>query len=86
MLSDGTVWAWGNNSNGQLGDGTLLDRTVPVQVQGLNDGVDVAAGASHSLAMYPNGTLWGWGLNAYGQIGDGGATQYAFRPTLSLLY
>ncbi|WP_093525671.1 hypothetical protein [Stigmatella erecta] len=86
VLSDGTVWAWGNNSNGQLGDGTLLDRTVPVQVQGLNDGVDVAAGASHSLAMYPNGTLWGWGLNAYGQIGDGGATQYAFRPTLSLLY
>jgi len=36
--------------------------------------------------MYPNGTVWGWGLNAYGQIGDGGATQYAFRPTLSLLY
>ena len=48
---DGTVWAWGSNSYGQLGDGTDTDSNVPVQVQGLTGIIAVSAGEAHSLAV-----------------------------------
>ena len=71
---DGTVWAWGGNSNGQLGDGTTTQRTSPVQVSGLSGAVAVTAGNSHSLAVRDDGTVWAWGRNDYGQLGDGTTT------------
>nr|WP_269456777.1 Ig-like domain-containing protein [Thermanaeromonas toyohensis] len=71
LKSDGTVWAWGQNSYGQLGDGTTTNRYTPVQVQGLSDVVAVAAGGGHSLALKSDGTVWAWGANNYGQLGDG---------------
>jgi alpha-tubulin suppressor-like RCC1 family protein len=71
LCSDGTVWAWGNNSDGQLGDGTTVDRTVPVQVEDLRDVVAISAGWGHSLALRSDGTVWAWGDNGYGQLGDG---------------
>lgn len=58
LKSDGTVWAWGSNSDGQLGDGTQTNRSVPVQVTGLSDVVHIAAGGAHSLAVRRDGTLW----------------------------
>jgi len=76
VLPDGTVWAWGRNNYGQLGDGTNVDRITPVQVKGPNgDGyltgvVAVAAGENHSLALRYDGTVWAWGLNDRGQLGD----------------
>jgi alpha-tubulin suppressor-like RCC1 family protein len=51
LKSDGTVWAVGNNSYGQLGDGTNTNRQTPVQVSGLTDIVAIAAGYEHSLAI-----------------------------------
>jgi alpha-tubulin suppressor-like RCC1 family protein len=75
VRSDGTVWAWGYNRFGQLGDGTILNRTAPVQVPGLSEVVAVAAGGLHSLAVRSDGTVWAWGNNsAYGQLGDGTTT------------
>ena len=74
VKSDGTVWAWGWNDMGQLGDGTTTDRPAPVLVQGLSDVVAVAAGTYHSLAVKSDGTAWAWGWNAYGQLGDGTTT------------
>jgi hypothetical protein len=71
LKDDGTLWAWGYNGNGQLGDGTLTGRTVPVPVSGLTGITAIAAGGEHSLALQNNGTLWAWGMNAYGQLGDG---------------
>ncbi|MDC0712095.1 RCC1 repeat-containing protein [Stigmatella sp. ncwal1] len=73
LRSDGTVWAWGDNSSGQLGNGTKDPQPVvlPVQVSGLTDVVAVAAGASHSLAKSRDGTVWAWGANDDGQLGDG---------------
>ena len=71
LKSDGTVWAWGNNYYGQLGDGTTTDRYTPVQVQGLSSVVAVAADISHSLAVKSDGTVWAWGKNDHGQLGDG---------------
>ncbi|WP_308686753.1 hypothetical protein [Stigmatella ashevillensis] len=83
---DGTVWAWGSNSSGQLGDGTTSQRTVPGAVPGLSGGVAVAAGVSHSLAVRSDGTAWASGANSNGQIGDGGPINFVSTPTLSLLY
>lgn len=70
LRKDGTVWAWGKNNKGQLGDDTGDDRETPVLVKGLKGIVAIAAGADHSLALKGDGTLWSWGKNESGQIGD----------------
>jgi alpha-tubulin suppressor-like RCC1 family protein len=71
LRSDGTVWAWGGNGWGQLGDGTVTSRSTPVQVPGLTGVVQVAAGVAQSLALRSDGTVWAWGFNADGQVGNG---------------
>ncbi|MDR2018959.1 MAG: hypothetical protein LBQ00_08895 [Syntrophobacterales bacterium] len=73
LKRDGTVWAWGNNDNGQLGDGTYTSRNTPVKVLGNLTGVAaIAAGGYHSLALKKeDGTVWAWGWNGNGQLGDG---------------
>ncbi len=71
VKNDGTVWAWGDNSCGQLGDGTLEGKTNPVQVDGLSDVKMVSVGHLHSVAVKNDGTVWTWGSNIYGQLGDG---------------
>lgn len=71
LKSDGTVWAWGDNSFGQLGDGTTTDRHTPVQASGLSDVAAIAAGTYHTVALKKDGTVWAWGYNKYGQLGDG---------------
>jgi alpha-tubulin suppressor-like RCC1 family protein len=75
VRNDGTVWAWGYNSNGQLGDGTTTERTTPVQVILLSGVIQVAAGQSHTLALKNDGTVWAWGHNGDGELGDGTTTQ-----------
>jgi alpha-tubulin suppressor-like RCC1 family protein len=71
LKRDQTVWAWGANGSGQLGDGTTLDRSAPVPVRGLGSVSAVAGGGSHSLALEADGSLWAWGANDSGQLGDG---------------
>lgn len=73
LRSDGTVWCWGENTQGQLGNGSTTDSLVPVQVSGLTDAVDVAAGGFNgaSCAVRANGTVWCWGDDEYRQLGDG---------------
>lgn len=74
VRADGTLWAWGNNSNGQLGIGNTTNSTVPVQVgTGANWG-SVAVGGAHSVAVRTDGTLWTWGSNSQGQFGNGTTT------------
>ncbi len=74
LKNDGTVWAWGNNSDGELGDGTVNNRTTPVRVSGLSNVTAIAAGGSHSVARTSDGRVWTWGLNGNGQLGDGTTT------------
>jgi alpha-tubulin suppressor-like RCC1 family protein len=74
LKSDGTVWAWGRGSYGELGDGTNKDHKSPVQVSGLSDVIAISAGGGHSLALKSDGTVWAWGHNIYGQLGDGTTT------------
>lgn len=71
VRNDGTVWAWGYNNCGQLGDGTTFNGTSPVQVQGLTGIIAIAAGREHSLVVKNDGTVWAWGSNEDGQLGDG---------------
>ena len=77
LKSDGTVWAWGSNANGQLGLGSASStpQKVPVQISSLPTVVAIAAGASHSLAVASDGYVWAWGLNTDGQVGDASYTQ-----------
>jgi alpha-tubulin suppressor-like RCC1 family protein len=74
LKADGTVWAWGNNSNGQLGDGTTTYRSTPVQVSSLSSVTAISAGRFHSLARLSNGTVWSWGRNNEGQLGINSTT------------
>ncbi|MBZ0219539.1 MAG: chitobiase/beta-hexosaminidase C-terminal domain-containing protein [Candidatus Methylomirabilis sp.] len=74
IKSDGTLWAWGYNEQGQLGDGTTINKTSPVQIGTDNDWASVATGDNHTIALKSDGTLWAWGLNYYGQLGDGTTT------------
>jgi len=69
---DGSLWAWGNNSMGQLGDGTTLNQFLAVRVGGTAFFCSqFAAGGNHALAIRSNGTLWSWGANDFGQLGNG---------------
>ena len=68
--ADGTIWAWGKNENGQLGNGASADSSVPVQVMGLAGIEQISAGEYHSMALRADGTVWAWGRNQYGQLGD----------------
>lgn len=74
LRNDGTVWAWGQNNWGQLGNSTAVDSAVPVQVTGLSGIVSIATGDNFSAALKNDGTVWTWGYNNYGQIGDNTTT------------
>ncbi|HLI15827.1 MAG TPA: hypothetical protein VKV23_07240 [Acidimicrobiales bacterium] len=81
VLADGSVWAWGDGSYGQLGDGTTAPSRRPVRVA-FPPGVrirQVFSGGDSSYALSATGTLWSWGGNRYGQLGDGTTTPRA-RP------
>jgi len=81
LKSDGTVWVWGLNDRGQLGNGSTVKKSVlPVQVKSpdgkgvLDNVISIAAGVGHCLAVQKDGTVLGWGENVVGQIGDGTTT------------
>ncbi|KXH84949.1 hypothetical protein AU378_04115 [Chryseobacterium kwangjuense] len=74
IKTDGTLWAWGNNSNGQLGDGTNINRNNPVQIGGAANWKKVFAAEKYSVAIKTDGTLWAWGYNQFGFLGDGTTT------------
>jgi alpha-tubulin suppressor-like RCC1 family protein len=74
LRADGTVWAWGRNDVGQLGDGTTTQRSTPVRVPALTSVTALAAGGAHSVALRQDGTIWAWGYNDAGQLGDGTTT------------
>lgn len=73
--SDGTLWAWGQNTSGQLGDGTVTNRSSPVQIDsGLTSWTRIACSSNNTAIIRSNGTLWIWGGNFRGQLGQGNTT------------
>jgi alpha-tubulin suppressor-like RCC1 family protein len=80
LKADSSVWTWGLNSNGQLGNGMTSDTSLPGQVLGpngvgyLGGVVAVMGGEQHNLALKSDGTVWAWGMNLVNQLGNGNAT------------
>ncbi len=84
IAEDGSLWSWGKNDNGELGDGTTTNKSIPVQVQkkteegGFVDNTTkwkaVSTGDNHTVGIDSDGNMWSWGLNDYGQLGDGTKT------------
>jgi len=75
IKTDGTLWTWGNNTYGQIGDNTTQSKSSPVQVGALTNWAQVSEGYQTVMAVKTDGTLWGWGRNQSGQIGDNSITQ-----------
>jgi len=75
IKTDGTLWTWGYNGCGQLGDGTTTDRSSPVTTAGAGTSwCQVGSSFLHTTAVKTDGTLWTWGRNRYGRLGDGTTT------------
>jgi len=71
LRANGTVWAWGLNTGGQLGDNTTINKSSPVSViGGFTDWVQISTGGNQTAALRANGTAWAWGSNNSGQLGD----------------
>jgi alpha-tubulin suppressor-like RCC1 family protein len=81
LKSDGSLWMWGNNADGQLGDGSVINKNIPQRLGTDTDWTDIAAGNYHSLAIKSDGSLWAWGGKYYAQLGDGKSIFYS--PTLA---
>jgi alpha-tubulin suppressor-like RCC1 family protein len=76
IKTDGTLWMWGLNTNGRLGDGSTTTRSSPVTTAGgATTWKFVSCGAAHTIAIKTDGSLWTWGENTYGQLNDGTTTQ-----------
>ncbi|WP_181248446.1 fibronectin type III domain-containing protein [Flavobacterium magnum] len=74
IQTNGTLWGWGGNGNGELGIGNTVQQNSPVQVGTATNWKYVYAGLNHTIAIKTDGTMWAWGRNTYGQLGDGTTT------------
>ena len=74
IKTDGTLWVWGNNAQGQLGQGDTSATISPVQVGSLTDWASVDVDTYNIVALKTDGTMWAWGANEYGQLGLGDTT------------
>jgi alpha-tubulin suppressor-like RCC1 family protein len=80
LASDGTVWAWGADWYGQVGNGSTSTQYTPVQLS-LTNIIVISVGNEHSLALASDGTLWSWGDNYFGQLGRSSSGRYDPTPT-----
>ena len=82
LKTDGTVWCWGSNTSGQLGDGTNTQSLVPVKVSSLDSVLAISTGCEYACALkYSDGSVWCWGSNTYGQLGNGTTISSSNVPT-----
>jgi len=70
IKTDGSIWAWGSNDRGELGDGTNNSRRTPVQVGRTKDWAVVSAGGFRTIAIKTDGSLWAWGQKGVAQMNN----------------
>ena len=80
IKTDGTLWTWGYNNNGQLGLGNYQSYSSPKQIGSLTNWLRISCGRYHTVALKTDGTLWSWGQNTFGQIGVSSAAYYFSSP------
>lgn len=80
LAADGTVWSWGENTNGELGDGTVLNRSLPTLAIGLANVTSISAGNNHMLALTTGGDVYAWGANDDGQLASNRSARLEVRP------
>ena len=80
LAADGTVWGWGKNDNGQLGDGSQTNRFYPVHLNAISGVRSVATNGNSTYALKIDGTLWSWGSNTFGLLGNGSADVLSLVP------
>jgi len=86
IKTDGTLWTWGKNTSGQLGDNTIISKSSPVQtISGGTTWKQVSSGYEHTAAVKTDGTLWLWGDNSYGKLGDN-TTLYRSSPVQTVAF
>jgi alpha-tubulin suppressor-like RCC1 family protein len=83
VLRSGTVQCWGDNGNGELGNGIATNSSVPVSVSGITNAVAVSGGGGHTCAVLSSGTVQCWGLNSDGELGNGGTTNSSVPVSVS---
>jgi alpha-tubulin suppressor-like RCC1 family protein len=83
LLSDGTVECWGNGEYGQLGNGSTLDSSTPVEVSGITNATQISAGEAHTCALLSVGTVKCWGDNGDGELGNGATDDSSFPVEVS---
>lgn len=71
LKNNGTLWGWGQNNFGKLGDGSIIDKIVPSRIGTASDWLTVEVAINHSIALKTNGSLWTWGDNTDGKLGNG---------------
>jgi hypothetical protein len=81
IKTDGTLWSWGYNNSGQLGNGNTNNRSSPVQVGSLTNWLYIASGTNANIAVKTDGTLWSWGNNSGGTLGLGDSGAYTDRSS-----
>ena len=75
IKTDGSLWAWGENFFGELGDGTNINKNTPIQIGTDTNWQTISAGVQYTIAIKTDGSLWAWGFNGYGELGNGTTTQ-----------
>ncbi|TXD33357.1 hypothetical protein FRC98_20740, partial [Lujinxingia vulgaris] len=79
ILDDGTLWCWGNNGSGRLGDGSTTQRNQPTRVAGDGVWIQVSAGGQHTCGIKEDGSLWCWGQNNENQVDSDAAAENAYN-------
>jgi len=85
IKTDGTLWCWGDNTNGQLGDNSSTKRSSPVQTVAFGTNWKQVFFYNHCAAIKTDGSIWTWGRNSYGQLGDNTVTNRS-SPVQTILY
>ena len=83
LLTNGTVWCWGNNGQGRLGNGTTTDSLWPVMVIGITNAIAITAGRGHACAVLTGGTVKCWGDNSAAMLGNGTTTSSSIPVTVT---